>query len=146
MRFGDPEAQVLLPAIDGDFSDALMACANGTLDRAPRFTLSSTNSSASSWPRADIPARSGWAKPITGLEAADALDGVVVFHAGTKADKDRIVTAGGRVLTVVGRGASYEAMARAYAGVAVFRMMGWNSGKTLAARLLGNSDDADSTC
>jgi phosphoribosylamine--glycine ligase len=56
--------------------------------------------------------------PIEGLDAANALPGVVVFHAGT-ADRDgRLVTSGGRVLTVVGRGASYaDAIARAYEGV-----------------------------
>jgi phosphoribosylamine--glycine ligase len=56
--------------------------------------------------------------PIEGLDAAAALDGVSVFHAGTARRGDAIVTAGGRVLTVVGRGDSYAAaIARAYAGV-----------------------------
>nr|MBP6717001.1 phosphoribosylamine--glycine ligase [Acidobacteriota bacterium] len=56
-------------------------------------------------------------KPITGLTDAAAVDGVVVFHAGTKRQGDHIVTSGGRVLAIVGSGSTYEdAMARAYAG------------------------------
>ena len=55
---------------------------------------------------------------ITGLAEADALDGVDVLHAGTRADSDQIVASGGRVLSVVGRGATIDdARARAYAGV-----------------------------
>jgi phosphoribosylamine--glycine ligase len=55
---------------------------------------------------------------ITGIDAAEAIPGVEVFHAGTARRGGDLVTAGGRVLTVVGRGADYaESIARAYAGV-----------------------------
>ncbi|MGA0067549.1 MAG: phosphoribosylglycinamide synthetase C domain-containing protein, partial [Candidatus Nanopelagicales bacterium] len=57
---------------------------------------------------------------ITGLAEADAVDGVDVLHAGTRADGDQVVSSGGRVLSVVGRGPSIEAAReRAYAGVAL---------------------------
>jgi phosphoribosylamine--glycine ligase len=57
--------------------------------------------------------------PIRGLDEAARLDGVLVFHAGTARRGDSVVTAGGRVITVVGRGNSFEdAIERAYAGVA----------------------------
>jgi phosphoribosylamine--glycine ligase len=57
--------------------------------------------------------------PIAGLETAGRLDDVLVFHGGTARRGHEIVTAGGRVLTVVGRGATYEdAISRAYTGVA----------------------------
>jgi phosphoribosylamine-glycine ligase len=56
--------------------------------------------------------------PIDGLDAAEALPGVDVYHAATAVRNGQLVTAGGRVLTVVGRGATFDdAIARAYAGV-----------------------------
>jgi phosphoribosylamine--glycine ligase len=57
-------------------------------------------------------------RPIEGIDRAEAIDGVVVYHAGTAVRNARLVTSGGRVLTVVGRGKDFaEATARAYAGV-----------------------------
>jgi phosphoribosylamine--glycine ligase len=64
------------------------------------------------------PESSSSGQAIEGLEAAARLPGVTVYHAGTARRGDQIVTAGGRVLTVVGRGRDFpDAMARAYAGV-----------------------------
>ena len=63
--------------------------------------------------------------PIRGLDAAGRLEDVLVFHAGTARRGDDIVTAGGRVLTVVGRGATFgDAIARAYAGVSTISFEG----------------------
>ena len=57
-------------------------------------------------------------QPITGIDRAEAIPGVAVYHAGTSRRGGQLVTAGGRVLTVVGRGGDFaEAIARAYAGV-----------------------------
>jgi phosphoribosylamine--glycine ligase len=57
-------------------------------------------------------------QPIHGVDRAEAIKGVAVYHAGTALKGERLVTAGGRVLTVVGRGGDFpEAIARAYAGV-----------------------------
>ncbi len=137
VRFGDPEAQVLLPAIEGEFAAALMACANGTLDQAPPITLSSDRFVGVVMASGGYPGSMEMGKTITGIEAANALDGVVVFHAGTKSDGDRIVTSGGRVVTVVGRGASYEdAMARAYAGVACVSYDGMEFRKDIGRKAL----------
>ena len=125
VRFGDPEAQVLLPAIEGDLASVLMACANGTLDRAPALTLSPDKFVGVVMASGGYPGAMQLGKSITGIDNADALDGVVVFHAGTKAEGGAVVTSGGRVVTVVGRGASYEdAMRRAYAGVACVKYDG----------------------
>jgi phosphoribosylamine--glycine ligase len=64
------------------------------------------------------PESSDSGRPITGIDAAEAIPGVSVYHAGTAMRDRQLVTAGGRVLTVVGRGAEYpEAVARSYAGV-----------------------------
>lgn len=119
VRFGDPEAQVLLPAIEGPFATVLLACANGALDTAPALTLSRDKFVGVVAASGGYPGAMSFGKTITGLDEATRLDGVVVFHAGTKVEGARIVTAGGRVLTIVGRGVSFQdAMARAYAGVA----------------------------
>jgi len=125
VRFGDPEAQVVLPMIDGDLAPALLAAAEGRLPERPirlrddRFVgvvLASPGYPQSS--------RSG--DVIVGLERAAAIENVLVFHAGTAPGSDgSIVTAGGRVLTVVGRGSTYEAaIDRAYSAVRVLGFEG----------------------
>ncbi len=117
VRFGDPEAQVVLPLLESELAPVLAAAAEGDLGGSTcRFSdgVAVGVVLASGGYPGDI--RTGC--PIEGLDAANTLPGVVVFHAGT-ADRDgRLVTSGGRVLTVVGRGASYaDAIARAYEGV-----------------------------
>jgi phosphoribosylamine--glycine ligase len=108
VRFGDPEAQVVLPMLDGDLAEWLHAAASGALpDRPARFRADphvGVVLAAGGYP--DDPETG---RPIAGLDAAAAVPDAMVFHAGTRRDGDRIVTAGGRVLTVVGRGSSYAA-------------------------------------
>lgn len=117
VRFGDPEAQVVIPLIAGDLAPALRAAAAGNLDGA-RLPLRPEKQvgvvlASRGYPG---PVRSG--TPIEGLQAGASADGVLVFHAGTRRDGDTIVTAGGRVLTVVGRGHTFEdAITRAYDAV-----------------------------
>ena len=107
VRFGDPEAQVILPMIEDDLSGLLMSAAAGELEAAP--------SSLSPQPRVGVVLASGGypdtydtGKVIHGLDAAEALPDVNVFHSGTAKRGDDIVTAGGRVLTVVASGADYR--------------------------------------
>jgi phosphoribosylamine--glycine ligase len=77
-------------------------------------------------------------QPIEGGAAAAALPDVRVFHGGTRKDKDRVLTAGGRVLTVVGQGASFEAaIARAYAGVDAIRFEGAQARRDIGRKALG---------
>lgn len=119
VRFGDPEAQALLPAIEGDFAGALMAAAKGELDHAPALTLSSEKFVGVVMASGGYPGKFETGKPITGIEEADRGPWTTVFQAGTMDPDGRVVTSGGRVLTVVGRGASYsEAISRAYEAVA----------------------------
>jgi phosphoribosylamine--glycine ligase len=106
-RFGDPEAQVVLPMLDESFAGLLVAAAEGTLPpRAARFRAEphvGVVLAAGGYP--DAP-ESG--KTITGLDEAARIPGTLVFHAGTRRRDGHIETAGGRVLTVVGRGSSYQ--------------------------------------
>ncbi len=108
VRFGDPEAQVVLPMLDGDLAGWLHAAASGTLPDTPAQFRPDPHVgvvlAAGGYP--DNPETG---RPIAGLAAAAAVPDAMVFHAGTRRDGDRIVTAGGRVLTVVGRGSSYAA-------------------------------------
>ena len=118
VRFGDPEAQVVLPMIDTDLAPVLLAAASGDLRGAAWRTTAD--------PHVGVVLASGGypgsyaaGYEIRGLTEAASEPGVVVFQAGTRAENGRIVTAGGRVLTVTARGATFgEARARAYRAAA----------------------------
>ena len=118
VRFGDPEAQVVLPMIETDLAPVLFSAATGDLAAAEWRTAGD--------PHVGVVLASGGypgafetGYEIDGVDAAEALPGVVVFHAGSGVRDGRIVTSGGRVLTVVGRGGTFaEARDRAYAGAA----------------------------
>ena len=117
VRMGDPETQVVLPLIDEPLLPLLVAGAMGSLRGAPvrigNECLAGVVLASRGYPESS---ESG--QPIAGIEQADAIPGVVVYHAGTARRGREIVTAGGRVLTVVGRGADFaEAVSRAYTGV-----------------------------
>ncbi len=136
VRFGDPEAQVVLPLIDGSLSELLHAAAHGTLTDSAvgmRHEMSVGVVLASR----GYPAGSENGRTIEGLEAAASLDEVTVFHAGTKVVNGRLVTSGGRVLTVVGRGSSFDtAMARAYAGVEKIQFEGMQFRRDIGRKAL----------
>ncbi len=117
VRFGDPEAQVILPMVESGLAPVLLGAARGRLsDSGWRVT---------SDPHIGVVLASGGypgpyatGRPISGLDDAAAVPGVHVAHAGTAIADGGIVTSGGRVLTVVARGQSYEqAIARAYDAV-----------------------------
>jgi len=116
-RFGDPETQVLVPRLEGDLLEALAAAANGDAGGASlRERPDAAVTVVIAGP--DYPARSDYTgAAIAGIEAATA-DGTIVFHGGTAARDGRLVTAGGRILSVTGLGPTIaEARTRAYAGV-----------------------------
>ncbi len=114
VRFGDPEAQVVLPLIEGPLGTTLRAAAAGRLDTAP-LAISTDRTVGVVLASRGYPASSESGRVIDGLDRAAATPGALVFHAGTRAADDRIATAGGRVLTIVGRGPTYaQAMETAY--------------------------------
>jgi phosphoribosylamine--glycine ligase len=118
VRFGDPEAQVVLPRIEGPFARTLLAAATGHLS-AGAVECSSDCCVGVVLASRGYPAASESGRVIDGLDAAARSADALVFHAGTRATDGQIVTAGGRVLTVVGRAQTFErAMAAAYAAVA----------------------------
>jgi phosphoribosylamine--glycine ligase len=117
VRFGDPEAQVVIPRVAGDLATHCLESAEGHLrtDVTWRPEAAVTVALAAE----HYPASPRTGDPIEGLDDAAALDDVVVFHAGTRREGDKIVTAGGRVLNVTALGPDVAAArARAYEAVA----------------------------
>jgi phosphoribosylamine--glycine ligase len=118
VRFGDPETQVLMVRLKSDLLAALLATADGVLGN---FDLRWREEAALTV----VMAANGYPGPpqlgseIKGLDAASAVEGVEIFHAGTKREGDRIFANGGRVLSVTALGRTVaEAQARAYAAIA----------------------------
>lgn len=116
VRLGDPEAQVVLSLVDEPLLPMLVAAARGDLRQASvarrRDALVGVVIASRGYPESSESGR-----VITGVDMAEAIRGVTVYHAGTALREGRLVTAGGRVLTVVGSGLDYaEAIARAYTG------------------------------
>ncbi|MCB2101524.1 MAG: phosphoribosylamine--glycine ligase [Rhodobacterales bacterium] len=116
-RFGDPECQPLMMRLKSDVLEALVACAEGSLDKV---TLEWHDDAA----LVVVMATKGYpgyyerGSEIRGLEAAGAMEDVVVFHAGTKAKGGKVTANGGRVLGITARGATVaEAQRKAYAAV-----------------------------
>ena len=114
-RFGDPEAQVVLPRMKNDLIEVIEACIDGTLDQ---INLEFEDNAAVCVVLASdgYPLEYEKGLPITGLEEFKKHEGYYCFHAGTKFNGDQIVTNGGRVLGVTAKGATLkEARANAYA-------------------------------
>ena len=134
-RFGDPETQVLMIRLKSDLLAALLATADGVLDK---FNVRWHDDAALTVVMAanGYPGPPGKGTEIRGLEAAGAIEGVEIFHAGTRREDSvgsgsqarpaRILADGGRVLAVTARGTTVaEAQARAYAAV---RLIDWPGG------------------
>lgn len=113
-RFGDPEAQVVLPRMKNDLVDVAEACIDGTLDQIDlQFEENAAVCVVLASEGYPVAYEKGF--PISGLESFDGKDGYYCFHAGTKQTEQGIVTNGGRVLGVTATGATLqEARARAY--------------------------------
>lgn len=124
-RFGDPETQVVLPRLEGDLANIMLAVAEG---RPEDIVLSWSDK----WAVSVVLASEGYpgsyekGKVILGLEEAQDLDGVIVFHAGTALNPDgELITAGGRVLNVVALGDTFEeARNRAYEACELIKFEG----------------------
>ena len=118
VRFGDPECEAIMPLIEGDFAELLHAVATGRLAEIEPPRLSPKHAmtvivAAQGYP--GTPAAGG---SIRALEAAEQVEGVTVFHAGTARDGDGLIAKGGRVLAVTAVAESFaNARARAYRGV-----------------------------
>lgn len=134
-RMGDPETQVVLPRLQTDLVDIVLASLNGNLDQldiqwsdeAAVCVVVASEGYPGSYPKGRV---------ITGLAEAEA-QGALVFHAGTAEKDGQFVTNGGRVLGIVGRGRDIaEARARAYEAVSVIDFEGKQNRTDIAAKAL----------
>ncbi len=136
-RFGDPETQAVLPLLKSDLPTIMVACAKGTLqpdmvewetDKAAVCVVMASSGYPGSYPKG---------LPISGLEAAGAMQDVVVFHAGTREENGQILTNGGRVLGVTAVAEDILAAQRkAYAAVEKIHFEGAHYRKDIAWRAL----------
>lgn len=113
-RFGDPECQPLMARLESDALELLLATAEGRLDEVD-VRFSEQHAVCVVLASEGYPASPATGDAITGLDRAAEVEGVTVYHAGTRAEGDGIVTAGGRVLGVTALGPDFAtARARAY--------------------------------
>ena len=137
VRFGDPEAQVVLPRLDEDLSWLLGSAATGVLPSRPARFRDEPHVGVV-LAAAGYPESAQIGEAITGIEEASRVPGALVFHAATSRRKGELVTAGGRVLTVVGRGADYqEAIDVAYRAAAHVRFEGAQCRTDIGRKALG---------
>lgn len=136
-RMGDPETQVVLPRLQTDLVDIILASLNGRLgeiditwsDEATVCVIAASEGYPAAYPKGRV---------ITGLEKAEA-QGALIFHAGTASQSGEIVTNGGRVLGIVGRGKDItEARDNAYAAVREIHFEGMHVRSDIAAKALVN--------
>lgn len=134
-RMGDPETQVVLPRLKTDLLEIVLAAMNGTLadldiewdDEAAVCVVLASEGYPGNYPKGKV---------ITGLAEAEAK-GALVFHAGTALDNDEIVTSGGRVLGVVGRGQDIaSARKHAYDAIASIQFEGMQHRSDIAVKAL----------
>lgn len=123
-RFGDPEAEVYVRLFDGDLFEVLMQCAKGNLDpQAVTWKLGFAATVVLCSP--GYPGSYPKGHPITGIEEAEAMEDIVVFHAATKQSDGQLLTDGGRVLNVTATGDTLEsALEKAYAAVKLIHFEG----------------------
>lgn len=139
-RFGDPETQVVLPRMKADLLDVFCRCDNGTLDEAD---VSWDND----WAVSVVLTSKGYpgsyekGKPIRGIEEAEKLEGVTVYHAGTKTIAGELVTNGGRVLNVTAVADTFEhAREQAYRACDLIDYEGKTLRHDIGARALRGRD------
>lgn len=125
VRFGDPECQPLLMRLKSDLVDLLEATVDGRLHELEPLEWDPRPSICVVMASEGYPGDYEKGREISGLEAADALDAVKVFHAGTKLDGNRVLNDGGRVLGVTAMGSTISnAKLQAYRGVKEIRWLG----------------------
>lgn len=138
VRFGDPETQVLVNLIDGDFYGLLRSAAEGELKPELVRVVDGRAALCVVMAAAGYPATPRLGDVITGVAEAELVNGVSVYHAGTRAEGDAVVTSGGRVLGVTAVGDSLaEAKKRAYEGCERIQFAGAQYRRDIGFRALG---------
>ena len=117
-RFGDPETQVVLPLLETPLEEIVLACCEQRLAQMPPFEWKAGACACVVMAAKGYPGSYEKGLPIEGIEAAEADDAAVVFHAGTRLKEDSLTSTGGRVLGVCAVAADFDgAIAKAYSAV-----------------------------
>ncbi len=137
VRFGDPETQVLLPVLEGDLAEALRGAAAGRLEPGA-VRVGQEHALCVVLAAAGYPGTPRTGDVIDGLDEAEAVPGVDIYHAGTRREGDRVLTAGGRVLGITARGVTLaEARERAYCAAHLVQFSGKQMRHDIGHRALG---------
>ena len=136
-RFGDPETQVVLPRLLDPLSPLLLAAASGNLEDHPRPAFADAVAVTVVVASEGYPSTPITGRPLTGLDAASAFEGVHLAHAATAERGDELVATGGRVLNVVGLGTTFaEARDRVYRATSEIGLEGAQYRTDIAARVV----------
>jgi phosphoribosylamine--glycine ligase len=136
VRFGDPETEVLMDLVEGDFAEALAAAASSQLDPAT-LVRTERHSIAVVLAAEGYPDKPRLGDVIEGLDEAARIPGIAVYHAGTRREEGRVVTAGGRVLVVTATGDTLrQARDTAYEGVSAIHFRGMQFRRDIGSRAL----------
>jgi phosphoribosylamine--glycine ligase len=118
VRFGDPECEAIMPLIEGDFAELLFAVATGRLGEIAAPRLTGEHAVTVIVAAQGYPGRPASGGAVRGIEGAEQVEGVTVFHAGTAISDGALVAAGGRILAVTAVADSFAgARARAYRAI-----------------------------
>jgi phosphoribosylamine---glycine ligase len=133
-RFGDPEAQVILPLLQTDLVEVMEACIDGRLAQAG-VRWQDASAACIVLASGGYPDRYTKGKPILGIEDATGMDDVLVFHAGTQREGERVLTSGGRVLGVAAVGPTLAStLKQAYAAVERVHFEGMHYRRDIGAK------------
>ncbi|MCF7874623.1 MAG: phosphoribosylamine--glycine ligase [Candidatus Omnitrophica bacterium] len=139
VRFGDPEAQVVLPKLKGDLADIMLKAIDGDLKQA-KVGWDQRNFVCVVLASGGYPGKYQKGKEISGLDNAEKEKDVLVYQAGTKKENGKILTNGGRVLSVVGSGLTLrEAKERAYQAVDKINFKGVQYRKDISDKAFNKS-------
>ncbi|MCF7870510.1 MAG: phosphoribosylamine--glycine ligase [Candidatus Omnitrophica bacterium] len=139
VRFGDPEAQVVLPKLKGDLADIMLKTIDGNLKQA-KVEWDQRSFVCVVLASGGYPGKYQKGKEISGLEELEKQKDILVYHAGTKRENEKIVTNGGRVLSVVGSGLTLkEAKEKAYQAVDKINFKGVQYRKDISDKAFNKS-------
>ena len=145
-RFGDPEAQVLLSRLNSDLSDYLLAAAHGTLHTMPVLEWSDLEALGVVLASEQYPHSTSFGETITGVDNAELIPGVHIFHAGTDIDVEsgELMTHGGRILCVVAVASSLKAARdHVYQAIGRIKFQGMRFRRDIGANGIPSAFDAE---
>lgn len=135
-RFGDPETQVVLPRLVDPLSELLLAAASGSLETRPKPAFAEATAVTVVLASEGYPEKPLTGRPLTGLDAAEEVEGVHLAHAATAREGSELVATGGRVLNVVALGTTFaEARTSAYEALGRIGLEGGQYRTDIAARV-----------